>query len=481
MANTDSRSENSGATRQILICDDDLTFHVAIKHALATGPAKEIKFQCRSAHNSDEALAIFKNHATDIVVLDVEMRSADEGLRLIPKLRELDPEIAIIMSSGRKDFETVKEAMRLGAWDYIPKEIDTGPLLHTLEQALERRQLMKRNHQQNFELSQSQKKHVMVGDSSAMQNLRRTVERMRKSQANVLITGETGVGKEVVARQLRAVGPDGNFAPFIAVDSATIQSSRAESILFGHEKGAFTGADKATKGIFEEAHGGIVYFDEIGNMPLEIQAKLLRVLQEKEVVRLGSSKPLELSFRVVCATNRNLDEMVRKGEFKDDLLQRLNVLPVEIPPLRERREDIPHLAQHLLTRLGLLEPRRFTDEALEALKKYSWPGNIRELSNVIAFVTTMSDADEIEVSDLPPKVRDAAREFFHVSRPLGAAESFADAGSFYEKVAAFEFDLLTRELQTATGNVSRMAIQLGMDRSHLYTKLKEHGLQKQKV
>ena len=252
--------------------------------------------------------------------------------------------------------------------------------------------------------------------------------------------------------------------PFVAVDSSTIQSTTAESTLFGHEKGAFTGADRQVKGVFEEADGGIVYFDELANMPIPIQAKLLRVLQEKEVTRLGSTKTLKLEFRVVCATNRNLEEMAARGEFKEDVLQRLNVLPIHLPSLRERAEDIPLLVSHFLKqneRTGL----SFSDDALDVLKQYSWPGNIRELANVLAFTTTLVETDVIEIADLPPKLRD-------VSRP---APRSSETG-FYEQVAQFESQLLTEAYSKYQGNISKMALGLGMDRSHLYTKLKEFGL-----
>jgi two-component system, NtrC family, nitrogen regulation response regulator NtrX len=251
----------------------------------------------------------------------------------------------------------------------------------------------------------------------------------------------------------------------VAVDSSTIQSSTAESLLFGHEKGAFTGADRSTKGIFEEAHGGIVYFDEIANMSLDIQAKLLRVIQEKEFVRLGSSRTIQSDFRVVCATNRNLEEMCKQGLFKDDLWQRLNVLPIELIPLRGRAEDIPLLVGHFLKK----QPRqlRFANEVIDVLRAYAWPGNIRELVNLVAYVATMTDGDVVELSDLPPKFRDI--------RVSGSAAPASGAG-FYEKVSSFERELLTTEYAKAEKNITQLALRLGMDRSHLYSKLKEYGI-----
>lgn len=454
---------------QILICDDDAVFQLGVKHALKG------QYECRTAYHADEALAILRNHPVDILLLDIQMRSPTEGLKFIPRFLELDPELSIAMVSALKDYESVREALVLGAADYLGKDLEPDALRHAIGKLLERRRLLQRTEQQNFEAVGNQRQHVLVGQSPQILNLRKMLEKIRASQASVVIYGETGTGKEVVARQLRRALPNGSLAPFVAIDSSTIQSSMAESILFGHEKGAFTGADRATKGIFEEANGGVVYFDEIGNMPLDIQAKLLRVLQEKEVARLGSAKVIQLEFRVVCATNKNLEEMVTQGLFKPDLLQRLNVLPIELAPLRERREDIPLLSTHLLSRQPGGAGLRFSAEAVQVFQDYPWPGNVRELANVIAYVATMSEGTEVEVSDLPPRLRDAAGV-----AARGAANALPTGPvaeqTFYKQVADFESALLKREYARLEGNVSRLALSLGMDRSHLYTKLKEYGI-----
>jgi DNA-binding NtrC family response regulator len=447
----------------VVICDDDATFHLAVKHTLKG------RYDCRSAYHGDEALALVRNHPVAVLLLDIQMRTHDEGLRYLPRLLEADPDLAIVMSSAMTDFPTVREAMRLGAVDYVPKDFDPDDLGLTIARVLERRQLLLRQERQNYEVSSVQRRHVMIGETPAMTALRRTIEKFRASGANVLITGETGTGKEVVARQLRGTLPDGSLAPFVAVDSATIQSSTAESLLFGHERGAFTGAERTTKGIFEEAHGGIVYFDEIGNMPLDIQAKLLRVLQEKEITRMGSSRVIELEFRVVCATNRDLEAMARAGQFKDDLLQRLNVLPVSLPPLRERAADIPALAAHFAAQERGTEAPRFTPEALSAFHAYDWPGNIRELCNTVAYLLTMAETNEIDLADLPPRIRDRAARLAPTASPRSG-------GTFYAQVGEFERGILSRAYSEHEGNVSRMALALGMDRSHLHHKLKEHGI-----
>lgn len=449
----------------ILICDDDQNFHLALK-IIFKG-----KYEFRSAYHSDEALVIIKKNQIDLLVLDIKMRTPDEGIQAIPRFKEIDPDLAIVVSSGITDYKVVLKAIQLGAVDYVGKDTDPDGIMITIANALEKRSLLQRTSQQNFEAVNIQKQHELLGNSPAIQSLRKTIERIRQSSANVVITGETGTGKEVVARQLRKIRSDGTLAPFVAIDSSTIQASTAESILFGHEKGAFTGADRTTQGLFEEANGGILYFDEIGNMPLSIQAKLLRVVQEREISRMGSSRILNLDFRVICATNKNLEVMTQQGEFKDDLFQRLNVLPIELPPLRDRKEDIPLLIRYFLGRQGFSDDQlQFTQDAIEALQSYSWPGNIRELANVIAYITTMVEESEIDVSDLPPKIRDTK---FKSNNPGIPQLDSKNHMSFYEQVASFEHALLEREFKKCNGNISKLAITLGMDRSHLYTKLRE--------
>lgn len=446
----------------VLICDDDSLIHMAMKQALKG------KFQCKSAFNGEEALVILRSTKIDVILLDIQMRTDTEGLDYLPKLKEADPDVAIIMNSGLSDFATVRAAMKLGAFDYVPKDFSPDDLEHTILQALERKAIQTKSNQTQFEVSLNQKRHQMVGKSKSIESLRPLIEKFRKSQSNVLIHGETGSGKEVIARLLRKQLPGGDLEPFIPVDSSTIQDSTAESILFGHEKGAFTGADKLVKGVFEEANGGVVYFDEIANMPIGIQTKLLRVLQEKEISRLGSSKVIPLEFRVIAASNQNLEEMCKKGLFKDDLYQRLAVLPISVPPLRERKEDVPLLVKHFCRIHAPARPNiQFAEQALQALSQYPWPGNIRELSNTIAFVLTMADQDEIDLSDLPPKFRGAPQ----YEKKLTSLE-----GSFYDQIARVERDLLSDAYRGLEGNISRMALTLGMDRSHLYSKLKEHGI-----
>jgi two-component system response regulator AtoC len=268
---------------------------------------------------------------------------------------------------------------------------------------------------------------------------------------------------------LRRNHPTGAPEPFVAVDSATLHSQTAESILFGHEKGAFTGAEGLRRGLFEEADGGVIFFDEIANMPLAIQAKFLRVLQEKEIVRMGSSRVIPLDFRVIAATNRSLEELAKKGEFLPDLIQRLNILPISLSPLRERKEDLPLLVSHFLAQKSGSRVE-FTEDALAALAAYDWPGNVRELSAHIDYSLAMVDDAKVDVPDLHPKV-------LEVKKPAGSAvNGETGSASFYDQMSAHEAHLLREAYTRAGGNVSQIALSLGMDRSHLHTKLRQHGI-----
>lgn len=453
---------------QVLICDDDEHFRLASKLVL------QERFKPTLVSSGEEALIWLKKQSFDLVLMDLEFHGEKKGFHYLTQVKELDPDTAVVIVSGYQDFESVREAMRLGAVDYVLKDFQPEELVHTLCLALERKKLLLSKKQKDFEVLGEQKKHVLIGESPSVVELRRVFEKVRRSSANVVITGETGTGKEVVARHLRKTLPDGSIEAFVATDSATIQSSTAESLLFGHVKGAFTGAEKMAKGIFEEADGGIVYFDEIANMPLEIQGKLLRVIQEKEITRLGSSKVIPLEFRVICATNRDLEEMVTQGQFKEDLLNRLNVIPIQVPPLRKRKEDIPLLIEHF-QKLHSDTSLIFTQAANEALLAYHWPGNIRELSNLVAYLSTMLEQETVDLSDLPTKIRGDLKS------PAKVMEiENQEFDSFYERIQAYENKVLCEEYQRNHGNISQLAKKLKMDRSHLYTKLKNYGIHSSK-
>lgn len=446
--------------KHLLVCDDEESVRLALKAFLSKD------FTVHLSQNCDEALEILKKQSIEMLLLDVNLRWEGEGLEYMPKILALDPALSILMISARREFEVVREAMRQGASDYIDKDSDPQEWLLNLDRAFERRRLFLQSQLSNRELAErDDKEKELIGEDPKIESLRRLIKKVRVSDANVVIFGETGCGKEVVARHLRACDGKGVLKPFVAVDSSTVQSHMAESLLFGHEQGAFTGATEQRKGAFEAADGGTIYFDEISNMSLEIQQKLLRVLQEKEICRLGSNKVISLEFRVVCATNKPLEWLVKEGKFLEDLYQRLNVIPLTVPPLRDRKQDIPLLLDFFLEKNSKNGTEiSFSKEAIKALVEYKWPGNIRELQNLVAYLAVVSDVEEIGLDDLPPKFS----EGYVDDKPYGE--------TFYEKVSQYEKEILQAEYREYGGNVSLMAKKLKMDRSHLYTKLKLYGI-----
>lgn len=455
----------------VLIVEDEESTRLALKDLIGRR-----KLKTHAAKNSEEALAILKKHRFEIMLTDIEMRHSNEGVELIPQAKMLQEDLEIIVFSSHTDFERVREAMRLGATDYVPKTSGMNELALAIERSIARRHSKRKVRQLETEVALTHKQVRWIGSSEASKKLLRTIARLKSTEHPILITGETGTGKEVVARLLRLERADG-LEPFVAVDASAIQSTIAESVLFGYEKGAFTGADKAKFGLFEAANGGSIYFDEMGNMSLEIQMKLLRVLQEKEVLRLGASLPIPLKFRVISASNKSLETLCQEGRFMADLLQRINVFHIEIPPLRERIEDIPELLAHFATTLSTGgRTLTFSTQAVEAFQRYPFPGNVRELHNMVAALYNLCDSDCVDVLDLPNKVQkfwsDQGRRP-SLSQPNHEPQSLSEVASFYDRVEAFEFALLKGEYELAAGNVTRMANKLKMDRSHLHNKLKE--------
>ncbi len=449
----------SGA--RILACDDDPLFRKTLGLLLRDFGTATF------AQNADEAIQLLTRSRFDLLLLDVQMRTPNEGIEALGRIRALDSDLSIVMVSGRKDFSIVRAALRAGAMDYIVKDFEPDEFKLTIERVLNQRALERSAQKKSFETMRAARTVRLVGETTGIQNVRRLIEKFRASAANVVITGETGTGKEIVARLLRKQDGRGQFEPFVAIDSATLHAQTAESLLFGHEKGAFTGAENVKRGLFEEADGGTIFFDEVANLPLAIQAKLLRVLQEKEIVRLGSVRVIPLEFRVVAATNRPLEDLVARGEFLPDLWQRLNVLPISIPPLRERKEDLPLLIDHFLKEKTRNEVQ-ITEEAKQALQWYDWPGNVREVSAFLDYSLALIDDRQIDVADLHPKVLD-------VKAPA-SADKTGSIPNFYDQVARFEGTLLREAYARFDGNISKMALGLGMDRSHLYGKLKSHSI-----
>jgi DNA-binding NtrC family response regulator len=462
--------------KTILVCDDDSVFNLTVQHCIKG------RYNCLTCGDTDKAAEIIRTHEIDLLLLDIHLRSPDEGLKFIPIIKDSEPDLAIVIVSGSSDFKTVRQAMKLGAWDYVQKNFEEDELLHTLDQALEKKALLQKSAMQKLEAEAVHNQFMLIGGSKFIRELNKTIERVRNSKSNVLITGETGTGKEIVARLLRNRSADGTLLPFFVVDSALLSNPGTESILFGEEKETPKGERRTTRGIFELAHEGTVFFDEISNMPLEMQAKLSRTLQEKEITRIGTLKSIKVDFRIICSTSQNLEDRVKSGQFSHELYQRLNVIPLHLIPLRERLEDIPALVAYFIQKLPHpLDQLKITTNVARVLAAYPWPGNIRELNNLIGYISTICDpSEEIDLSDLPARFRETEKTLF--STPVRPQQNSHNENepqenlSFYVRVAQFEKEILSKAYKNAEGNISRMAANIGIDRSYLYTKLREHKL-----
>ena len=401
----------------------------------------------------------------DAVLLDVRMPEMD-GLTLLAKLQRSHQGLPVIMMSGHASVDVAIKAIQAGAHDFIEKPVGIDRLLVTLQNALKFTHLATEHAQLERQVLRGR---ILVGNSAPMRRLRDEIELASPTKARVLVTGENGTGKELVARAIHE-GSKRSKGPFIKVNCAAIPSELIESELFGHEKGAFTGADKARKGKFELADGGTIFLDEIGDMRLDVQAKLLRVLQENEVDRVGGSAPISIDVRVIAATNKDLPAEISEGEFREDLYYRINVVPVEVPPLRERRDDIPRLVEHFVALVCEENDRRvlrIDDEALAALGRHAWPGNVRELRNICERLVILTRADRVginEVRRVLPDVTHRASSGYTRGRPLR------------EMVAEAERGLIVAALEDQDGHITNAAASLSLERSHLYKKMKALGI-----
>ena len=396
--------------------------------------------------------------AYDFVLLDVR-RPDGSGLELLADLAAHTPETTVIMMSGHATLETAVQATRLGAYDFLEKPVSLERLLVLLRNASAALALRAEN--RRLERAGAS---AIVGRSPAIRKLLGEIERAGPSASRVLIQGEHGTGKELVARALHAASPRRGM-PFVAVNCSAIPEELIESELFGHERGAFTGATQARRGLFEEAHRGTLFLDEVGDLSARAQTKLLRVLQEGEFTRVGGNRALRVDVRVIAATNRDLSERIRAHEFREDLYFRLAVIPIMVPPLRDRREDVPVLVEHFATRVAAeagVKPRAFTPAALERLARYDWPGNVRELRNLIERLLIMTAGSSIGTEALAAVL----------PAPPAVAES---AGRLADAVREFERQRIEAALAAAGGNVTQAAAQLGLERSHLYKKMRKLG------
>jgi DNA-binding NtrC family response regulator len=450
---------------RILVVDDEPQIPKLIAALLGDG------YKVDAVDSAKDAIARIESHAYDLVLTDLMMPEMD-GIELLRRARLREPDLPFIVLTAQASIETAVRAMREGAFDYLRKTATADELRAAADRAIAHGQLAREVRRLRAEVDAARGIEI-VGHSARMAALLAIAERVAQSEASVLILGESGTGKELLARYIHRGGAR-SAGPFVAFDCSALAPSLVESELFGHEKGAFTGAQRSRRGLFREAHGGTLLLDEIGDVPPEIQNKLLRVLQEREVKPVGGDEVVKVDVRIVGATNKDLRQLVREGRFREDLYYRLAVFPLEVPPLRERREDIPALVAHFLGRRRG-RPSKISAEALARLVSYSWPGNIRELENVVERTAILTEGDEIRPQDLPPlegtaaQAADGAFGDVALGRPL--KEVVADA------VRAVERQALRDALRRCDGSPAKAARLLGISRASFYNKLKTHGIQ----
>ncbi len=450
-------------SNKILIVDDEKS-----QRELLGGYLKKRGHAIHTAQHGQEALEILRQQAIDLVLTDMRMPELD-GAELLKQIKALNPNIDVIMMTAYGSIEDATEAMKNGAVDYITKPVDLEQLDLTISRALEHKQLVSENKRLRQLVNERLSFEGIISTSPTMEQALNIAARVAPSPATVLITGESGTGKELVAKAIHYAS-NRRDQPFVAVNMAALSDNLVESELFGHEKGAFTGAQQQRQGRFETANHGTLFIDEVGDIPLNTQVKLLRVLQEQQIERIGSSTPFPINVRVLAATNQPLEERVKNGLFRQDLYYRLNVVKIHLPPLRQRREDIPVLADHFIRRYADQNQKQingFSREAMDRLMKYDYPGNVRELENIIEQVVVLSRDEIIQVNDLPLNVQNTFQTDNH---------SLSN-GTFKERVEAFEKKLISEALRKANGIQTRAADLLGMSERHLRYKLKKYNIQ----
>ncbi len=443
----------------ILIVDDEAT-----QRNTLDGFLRKRHYLTLMAADGNAALEIVRRQAVDLVLSDLRMPHMD-GARLLAEVKSLNPQIGVILMTAFGTLEDAVAAMKEGAVDFITKPVDLDQLEIVIAKALERKQLISENERLRSLVAERLQFGGILTQSESMQGALSVAARAAASRATILILGESGTGKELVAKAIHLASPRAQN-PFIAVNMAALPETLVESELFGHEKGAFTGAERMRQGRFEAAQGGTLFIDEVGDMPLTIQAKLLRVLQEQQFERVGASQPIMADVRLVTATHRHLEKMVEEGTFREDLYYRLKVIRIELPPLRERKKDILLLADHFIRQFVKENDkaiRGLTREAADALVKYAFPGNVRELQHLMEQAVILSRDEWIGVQDLP-------------FAPSSEASPESTAATFEERVAAFEIQLIREALQKAGGVQSQAARRLGMSERHLRYKLQKYGL-----
>ncbi len=448
---------------KILVVDDEKGIRDSLKSVL-----EDEGFDVTAVSTGEACLKAAQETNFSCILLDIWLGDGIDGLETLAKLREEGADAAIVMISGHGNIESAVKSTKLGAYDFIEKPLSLERTVITVRNAVRQRELQSANERYQEALAED---YAMIGDSIAMRALRKQISIVAPTDGRILISGESGTGKELVARAIHSQSRR-RHAPFVEINSAAIPEELVESELFGHARGAFSGAMKAKKGKFEMADGATIFLDEIGDMSPRVQAKMLRVLEEQRFEPVGSNIPIKVDVRVISATNKPLSGLIESGEFRADLFYRLNVIPFQIPPLRERLEDVPSLVEHFNKRFSQKYGKRekqFSKSAVDALQSYTWLGNVRELRNTIERVIILSNGEKISADDLP--------KFNESDEPPASSFRFP---SFKDATDAYQREFIIHKLRECDGNVTRAAESMGVDRTHLYRKMRDLKIEREK-
>ncbi|OGO70501.1 MAG: two-component system response regulator [Chloroflexi bacterium RIFCSPLOWO2_02_FULL_71_16] len=455
------------AQKTVLVADDDAAIRSLLRQVL-----QDEGYVVQEAATGVEVVDKVKENGPDLVIMDVRMPELD-GIEALSRVKATSPKTSVLIMTAFGSSNAAIRAMELGAFDYVTKPFELDKINYTVSKVFEYQDLAAEVEVLRGEISTLVQTERIVGNSPAMQEVYKTVGKVAKSDATVLVTGESGTGKELVAEALH-YNSNRRAGPLVKVSCAALPETLLEAELFGHEKGSFTGAMTQRRGRFEMADKGTIFLDEIGEMSLQTQTKLLRVLQDHKIERVGSSLPIKVDLRIIVATNKDLQKQVEQTKFRDDLFYRLNVIHINMPPLRERKEDIPALVEHFLAKhrySATAQPAAISEEALRRLMEYDWPGNVRELENVVERAVVLSRGQIITSRELPFGDHEGDHD------EDGTDELPSEKSFFKKSVAQFEKDLIMKALRDATGNRSKAAEMLGIYRRLLYAKIKEYGLE----
>ncbi len=448
------------SSARILVVDDNATVRDSLRETLSAEG-----YAVQAVENALQAIAELERQEVDLVLADLSLPRVS-GLELLDRIKQTWPAVEVIVITGQGSIATAVDAIKRGAYHYVTKPFTADEILHLVAQALERRRLVHRKERLEEELSLARGVHQLVGQSEPLQKIRAVIQTAAGSEATVLIQGESGTGKEIIANAIHAQSKRAR-GPLVKMNCAAVPDTLLESELFGHEKGAFTGADRRRIGRFEQADGGTLFLDEVCEMHPRLQAKFLRALQEREIERLGSSTPIPVDVRIIAATNRDLKQALEAGVLREDLYYRLNVILLQVPPLRERMDDVPILAMHFLRKYTAREGAAATglaEDALNVLLSYAWPGNVRELENAIERGVVLGHGERLRAGDLPPQVHRRADDH----HPLVPAHLTLEE---MEKLA------IAQALRLTGGNKSEAAERLGIHRTSIYDKMRRYGIE----